>query len=341
MMKIYSCIYLLNIVSIFVRGKGFQWESDVDTFSKRSLSTYDHSDWSPGVYLNDHTAVLIENSKKNINPLDQTRWDEPGSEQNYFSTRRTAQASAKVVEKPDYQQSSNRWNDIQWGSVNRPHAPPLSHTRNEPVQQPYIIHKAPEQKQQRDRVLKYNINNENQPKSNQIQSTKEHHDQALLKLHDLTLKLHDLTVGNKETEKIKRNPTPRKKNFHKVKKPIGRPFNIPIKSTQNKMIRKVKKPIRKPPQNYKKKRRIPNKRKRVPPPKKKGFQKIKLELKMPKSVRRVADSAGETLDAVLALLVPGHEAAMRRRRDRSRMSLDDSIMTLAVSSGIMAAILAY
>ena len=63
---------------------------------------------------------------------------------------------------------------------------------------------------------------------------------------------------------------------------------------------------------------------------------------MPKSMRRVADSAGETLDAVLALMVPGHEAAMKRRRDggRNRLSLDDSIMTLVISSSIMAAILA-
>ena len=60
---------------------------------------------------------------------------------------------------------------------------------------------------------------------------------------------------------------------------------------------------------------------------------------MPNSVRRVIDSVGETIDAVLSLIVPGHETAMQRRRE-DKLSLDHSILTLAVSSVIMAAILA-
>ena len=115
-----------------------------------------------------------------------------------------------------------------------------------------------------------------------------------------------------------------------------------MRKQHKKLINKVKKPLRRPVTNYKKKRRIQKKRKKGPPPKKKESSTLTLKFKMPKSVRRVADSAGETLDAVLALVVPGHEVAMRRRdRKRNRLSLDDSIMTLAISSGIMAAILAY
>ena len=129
------------------------------------------------------------------------------------------------------------------------------------------------------------------------------------------------------------------KNKRKVvKRPLKRPNRKPHKKVVNKAN---KKPQRRPLHKYKKKKRLPNKSKRGPPPKKKGSAKITLEFEMPRSVRRVAESAGETLDAVLALVVPGHEAAMRRRRDRNRLNLDDSIMTLAISSGIMAAILAY
>ena len=63
---------------------------------------------------------------------------------------------------------------------------------------------------------------------------------------------------------------------------------------------------------------------------------------MTKSIRGVVDSAREGLDAVIAVMVADHEAAVRRRKDRARrrLSLDDSFITLLISSGIMAAILA-
>ena len=63
---------------------------------------------------------------------------------------------------------------------------------------------------------------------------------------------------------------------------------------------------------------------------------IKYEPKIPKSVRRVVESSGENVEAWLSLLVPGHEAAMRRRKEE-KLSVG---LTLALSSAITAAILA-
>ena len=56
---------------------------------QRSLSSYDHSDWSPGVYLNDHTAVLINNNKKTMPSSQQRMWDEPVTEHSYYTTHKT------------------------------------------------------------------------------------------------------------------------------------------------------------------------------------------------------------------------------------------------------------
>ena len=65
---------------------------------------------------------------------------------------------------------------------------------------------------------------------------------------------------------------------------------------------------------------------------------------MHKAMHGVGYSGRKAVEAVIAVAVPGssHEAAVRRRKDRarSRLSLNDSFMTLFISSGIMAAILA-
>ena len=63
---------------------------------------------------------------------------------------------------------------------------------------------------------------------------------------------------------------------------------------------------------------------------------IKFKPQIPKSVRRVVESSGENVEAWLSLLVPGHEAAMRRRKEE-RLSVG---LTLVLSSAITAAILA-
>lgn len=313
-------MHLLNIGGHLVDAGSYKLETD--PFMKRSLSTYDHSDWNPGVYVNDHTAVLVDNSQRKIDTLEPRLWDDFNTGVNYYNTGNKVQASAKVSPKLNYKQSSKKWKDIQWNSVNRPTVPPptiyIKRDQLKEINKVYQNDPQPQSKIAQENMDKI----ENIPKSPNANNAKESHDQALLRLHQLTLQLHDITVGRKELERVQRKPNssnPPKKIINKAKKPWRRPIN-----------------------KHKKKRRLPVKRKRVPPPKKKGFQKIKLELKMPKSVQRVADSAGETLDAVLALMVPGHEAAMKRRRDgaRNRLSLDDSIMTLAISSGIMAAILA-
>ena len=89
---------------------------------------------------------------------------------------------------------------------------------------------------------------------------------------------------------------------------------------------------------FKIKNKKAKKRRKVLPLKRKVFQ----NLRIPKSLENVADSAGKAFDAVLAMITPEHEVGLKRRRDRvrKRVSFHDSIMTLAVSSGILAAILA-
>merc|ERR1712106_387316 len=89
---------------------------------------------------------------------------------------------------------------------------------------------------------------------------------------------------------------------------------------------------------FKIKNKKAKKRRKVLPQTRKPFQ----NLRMPKSFENVADSAGKAFDAVLAMITPEHEVGLKRRRNsvRKRVSFHDSIMTLAVSSGILAAILA-
>ena len=53
---------------------------------------------------------------------------------------------------------------------------------------------------------------------------------------------------------------------------------------------------------------------------------------------RIASGLSETVDAVLALLVPGHEAAAKRRRE-DRIPLDQTLIAFSLASGIVAAIL--
>ena len=205
-----------------------------------------------------------------------------------------------------YQQSSQKWKSVQWNSVNRPQAPPppiVTNIVSSPV------------------IGDLNRNSfEDPPTSNVVNSAKESHDKALLRLHQLTTQLHDLTVGNDPADHKQEVVNPQAKRDQR------RPPTYKNK--------------KKNPVKYKKKRPP---RPARPPPKIKRPRK-KISLGMPKAIRRVKDSAGETLDAVLALVVPGHEAGMRRRRNKkqrqSMISLDDSILTFAISSGIIAAILA-
>ena len=250
-----------------------------------------------------------------------------------------------MSEDPHYKQSSHYWNNIQWSSVNTPpSAPPPSPGT---LTSDYLEQSYNNDHQQPDKTFLNSARNhyENVPDSSKEKPDKQANIQTLLKLHDLTSKLYDLTVSSDEKEKTEptTKPVAAKKEavVNKVKKVVRRPLRPPIRKQHKKFIHKGKKPLRGPINSNKKKRRIQKKRKKGPPPKKKEPSSLTLKLQMPKSIRRVADSAGETLDAVLALVVPGHQAAMRRRRDRNRLSLDDSIMTLAISSGIMAAILAY
>ena len=53
---------------------------------------------------------------------------------------------------------------------------------------------------------------------------------------------------------------------------------------------------------------------------------------------RIASAMSETVDAVLALIVPGHEASIKRRKE-DRIPLDQSLLMFSVASGIVAAIL--
>ena len=246
-----------------------------------------------------------------------------------------------MSEDPHYKQSSHYWNNIQWSSVNTPPPSPGTLTSD------YLEQSYNNDHQQPDKTFLNSARNhyENVPDSSKEKPDKQANIQTLLKLHDLTSKLYDLTVSSDEKEKTepttKHVAAKKEAMVNKIKKVVRRPLRPPKRKQHKKFINKVKKPLRGPVNNNKKKRRIQKKRKKGPPPKKKEPSSLTLKLQMPKSIRRVADSAGETLDAVLALVVPGHQAAMRRRRDRNRLSLDDSIMTLAISSGIMAAILAY
>ena len=53
---------------------------------------------------------------------------------------------------------------------------------------------------------------------------------------------------------------------------------------------------------------------------------------------RIASAMSETVDAVLALIVPGHEASIKRRKE-DRIPLDQSLIMFSVAAGIVAAIL--
>ena len=46
----------------------------------------------------------------------------------------------------------------------------------------------------------------------------------------------------------------------------------------------------------------------------------------------------ETVDAVLALIVPGHEASTNKKK-KDRIPLDQSLIMFSVAAGIVAAIL--
>jgi hypothetical protein len=59
-------------------------------------------------------------------------------------------------------------------------------------------------------------------------------------------------------------------------------------------------------------------------------------------VARIASVMSETVDAVLALIVPGHEASTNSRiptRKEDRIPLDQSLIMFSVAAGIVAAIL--
>ena len=53
---------------------------------------------------------------------------------------------------------------------------------------------------------------------------------------------------------------------------------------------------------------------------------------------RIASGVSKTVDALLALLVPGHEASAKRRRT-DRIPLDQTLIAFSLASGIVAAIL--
>ena len=55
-------------------------------------------------------------------------------------------------------------------------------------------------------------------------------------------------------------------------------------------------------------------------------------------IARIAYAMSETVDAVLALIVPGHEASTKRRKE-DRIPLDQSLLMFSVAAGIVAAIL--
>ena len=103
-MKIYTCIHLLNIGGYLVDAGSYKLDSDpfmkvslsricqmflqskLMPLFQQSLSTYDRSDWNPGVYVNDHTAVLVENSQRKIDTLEPRLWDEFNTGVNYYNT---------------------------------------------------------------------------------------------------------------------------------------------------------------------------------------------------------------------------------------------------------------
>jgi hypothetical protein len=153
---------------------------------------------------------------------------------------------------------------------------------------------------------------ENLLKSIKSNPAKESYDQALLRLHQLTL--HPQGENQAQNKPGTNNP------IHKTE------------SMDN------FKPMKMITQKYKTNRRNPNNRRRVSPLKQKSFK----NSKMTQATRGVGDSAREAVDAVIAVMVPGHEEAVRKRKDRARrrLSLNDSFITLFISSGIMAAILA-
>ena len=74
----------------------------------------------------------------------------------------------------------------------------------------------------------------------------------------------------------------------------------------------------------------------VPNPPKRQKRK-RLQLRLDK-LDRIASGVSDTVDAVLALLVPGHEASAKRKRE-DRIPLDQTLIAFSVASGIVAAIL--
>ena len=55
-------------------------------------------------------------------------------------------------------------------------------------------------------------------------------------------------------------------------------------------------------------------------------------------IARIASAMSETVDAVLALIVPGHEASTNKKK-KGRIPLDQSLIMFSVAAGIVAAIL--
>ena len=87
--------------------------------------------------------------------------------------------------------------------MNRPTVPPPTiYIKSDPLKEINTVYQNDPQPQSK--IAQENMDKiENIPKSPNANNAKESHDQALLRLHQLTLQLHDITAGNKEQERNK------------------------------------------------------------------------------------------------------------------------------------------
>ena len=123
--------------------------------------------------------------------------------------------------------------------------------------------------------------------------------------------------------------------FVKKERAYGMPRKYPMKRPRTKLLQRPRKRIIKRP--WEKPKRLRENLKKMPRLSKLQPPKQRLRFNTNK-VKRIASAVSETVDAVFALIVPGHEAAMNRRKD-DRIPLDRSLIAFSVASGIVAAIL--
>ena len=100
---------------------------------------------------------------------------------------------------------------------------------------------------------------------------------------------------------------------------------------QRKTMKQIRKQTKDPKNRSKRKKKL----RKAPKPRHGKTPKPGAQPKIGQYVRRAVESSGESVDAWLSLLVPGHESVMKRRREE-RLSMG---LSVALSSLITAALL--